>query len=139
MRRSTAAACTGYIADIGNAQEVTFTTSGGLGEAEVGGPLMNIVPRTGGNTVKGSFYTSIANDALQGSNYTQALKDAGLSVPAVLLKLWDVNGSVGGPISQNRLWYFANVRARRERQLRAGHVSPTSTPATRPRGPMCRT
>ena len=29
----------GYITDIGNAQEVTFTTSGGLGEAELGGPL----------------------------------------------------------------------------------------------------
>src|SRR6188768_1286793 len=27
-----------YIPDIGNAQEVSFTTSGGLGEAEVGGP-----------------------------------------------------------------------------------------------------
>jgi hypothetical protein len=101
----------GYITDIGNAQEVTFTTSGGLGEAELGGPLVNIVPRTGGNTVKGSFYTSVATDALQGSNYTQELKAAGLSVPAVLLKLWDVNGSVGGPIRQDRLWYFANARA----------------------------
>ena len=39
-----------YSVDIGNAQEIAFTTSGGLGEAEVGGPVMSIVPRTGGNT-----------------------------------------------------------------------------------------
>src|SRR5438128_1460789 len=38
-----------YIADVGNAQEVTFTTSGGLGETETGGLTMNIVPKTGGN------------------------------------------------------------------------------------------
>ena len=29
-----------------------MTTAGGLGEAEVGGPTINIVPRTGGNTFK---------------------------------------------------------------------------------------
>ena len=45
-----------YIPDVGNAQEIAMTTSGGLGEAEVGGPALNIVPKTGGNTVKGSFY-----------------------------------------------------------------------------------
>ena len=60
----------GYITDIGNAQEVTFTTSGGLGEAELGGPLVNIVPRTGGNTVKGSFLRAAPTMRMQGSNYT---------------------------------------------------------------------
>ena len=40
----------GYCADVGNAQEVTFTTSGGLGEAETAGLVMNLVPKTGGNT-----------------------------------------------------------------------------------------
>ena len=70
-----------YVADIGNAQEVTFTTSGGLGEVENGGAVMNIVPRTGGNSTSGSFYASGANDALQGSNYTEALKAAGLRAP----------------------------------------------------------
>src|SRR5439155_13195995 len=45
-----------YLADIANAQEVSLTTSGGLGEAEVGGPTLSIVPKTGGNATKGSFY-----------------------------------------------------------------------------------
>src|SRR6185295_14271022 len=46
----------GYNADIANAQEITFTVSAGLGEAEVSGPALSIVPKTGGNTVKGSIY-----------------------------------------------------------------------------------
>src|SRR5438067_13114343 len=47
-----------YVPDIGNAQEIATTTSGGLGEAEVGGPAFSIVPKTGGNSIKGSFYAS---------------------------------------------------------------------------------
>src|SRR6185503_13907972 len=52
--------------------------SGGLGEAEVGGPAMNIVPRSGGNTIKGQVYLSGVPQSWVGDNYTQALKDAGL-------------------------------------------------------------
>ena len=40
-----------YIPDIGNAAEISMVSSGGLGEAEVGGPTMNIVPKEGGNTI----------------------------------------------------------------------------------------
>ena len=54
-----------------------MTTSGGLGEAEVGGPTLNIVPKTGGNTVKGSVYLSGVTKGMVGSNYTDDLKAAG--------------------------------------------------------------
>jgi hypothetical protein len=47
-----------YVADISNAQEVVTTTSGGLGEAEVGGPTLSIIPKSGGNTIKGAAYVS---------------------------------------------------------------------------------
>jgi len=101
----------GYIPDIGNAQEVTFTTSGGLGEAEVGGPTMNIVPKTGGNTIKGTLYAAGVGSSLVGSNYTDELRTAGLRTPGALLKLWDINGGVGGPILKDRAWFFVNSRA----------------------------
>src|SRR5438132_8169958 len=38
-----------YVVDIGNSQGVNFSTAGGLGEAETGGPGMTVVPRQGGN------------------------------------------------------------------------------------------
>jgi len=37
---------TNYLTDTRNAQEVSFTTSGSLGEVESGGPVMNIVPKS---------------------------------------------------------------------------------------------
>ena len=46
----------GYVSDTPNAQEISMTLSGGLGEAEIGGTQMNIVPKTGGNTFSGSFF-----------------------------------------------------------------------------------
>jgi hypothetical protein len=100
----------GYVPDLGSAQEVSFTTSGGLGEAEVGGPVMNIVPRTGGNSIKGNGYAAGVSGGMVGSNYTQDLKDRGLRTPGDLLKLWDFSGSVGGPIKKDRVWYFLNAR-----------------------------
>jgi hypothetical protein len=99
-----------YIADVSNASEVTFTTSGGLGEAEVGGPAMSIVPRTGGNTFKGSGYFAGVSEGMVGSNYTDRVRTAGLSTPGQLLKLWDVNLGLGGPILRDRLWFYGTYR-----------------------------
>src|SRR4249920_1483418 len=86
-----------YVVDIGNAQEISMTTSGGLGEAEVGGPSFSIVPKSGGNSVKGSMYASNVTKGMVGDNYTDALKSAGLSTPGKLYKLWDYNLGIGGP------------------------------------------
>jgi hypothetical protein len=99
-----------YVVDIGNAQEISMTTSGGLGEAEVGGPSFSIVPKTGGNAIKGSVYASNVTKNMVGDNYTQALKDAGLTTPGKLFKLWDYNIGVGGPIKKDQVWYFAQFR-----------------------------
>ncbi|MEO8257725.1 MAG: carboxypeptidase-like regulatory domain-containing protein [Acidobacteriota bacterium] len=95
----------GYSVDTANVQEITFRTSGGLGEAETGGPLMNIVPKTGGNTFKGSSSFQFANSSLQGDNYNDAQRTQ-LSVPSRLLRLWDVDAALGGPVMKDRLWFF---------------------------------
>ena len=99
-----------YVVDIGNAQEISMTTSGGLGEAEVGGPSFSIVPKTGGNSFKGSVYQSNVTKGMVGDNYTTALQQAGLTTPGKLFKLWDTNVGVGGPIKKDRVWFFAQFR-----------------------------
>src|SRR5688572_29062422 len=93
-----------YIADVGNAREVTMITSGGLGEAEGGGPALNIVPKEGGNAVRGSFYTAGVTEGMIGSNYSDELRARGLTTPGETRKVWDFNLGVGGPIKQDRLW-----------------------------------
>ena len=106
-----------YVADISNAQEVVTTTSGGLGETEVGGPSLSIIPKSGGNTIRGAAYLSGVPKAWVNSNYTPELQAAGLTVPGKLLKQWDFTGGVGGPIMRDRIWYY--VTARDEGQYRS--------------------
>ena len=99
-----------YVADISNAQEVVTTTSGGLGEAEVGGPTLSIVPKSGGNTIAGNAYISGTGGGMIGSNYTDELKAKGLTTPGALLKQWDFTYGMGGPIIKDRLWYRFAIR-----------------------------
>jgi len=100
----------GYNADIANAQEIMFTVSAGLGEAEVSGPTLSVVPKTGGNSVRGSVFLAGVGGSMVDSNYTPELQAAGLGTPGRLLKLWDFTGGIGGPIKKDRLWYFLNLR-----------------------------
>jgi len=96
-----------YIADVGNAQEVTFVTAGGLGESETAGLVMNITPKTGGNRKTGALFMSFTGEKFNGDNTSNI---PGLSAPTPLSKVYDVNGSFGGPIKQDRVWYFINGR-----------------------------
>jgi hypothetical protein len=99
-----------YIADVGNAREVVMIASGGLGEAEVGGPQLNIVPKEGGNSLRGQFYAAAVTEGMIGSNYSDELRDRGLSTPGDTRKVWDLNLGAGGPIVRDRFWYFGSIR-----------------------------
>ncbi len=80
-----------------------------MGEAETAGLVMNIVPRAGGNTTRGSVFASGTGEALQADNLTQALKDRGLVAPTPLTEVYDISGALGGPIVLDRVWYFINA------------------------------
>jgi hypothetical protein len=103
------AGVSGYIPDMQNTAEITFTISGNLGEAETGGPSMTVVPKSGGNALSGSFFLSGLNDSMQGNNF-DADQLRVLAAPAKSLLLRDYQVSVGGPIKKDRVWYFFNHR-----------------------------
>ncbi len=105
-----------YVADVGNSAEVTFATSGGLGEAETGGLIMNVVPKTGGNRFSGSAYYSGTGESLQSNNYTPELKARGLTAATPLRQVYDANGSLGGPIAQDKVWFFVNARTQGQKR-----------------------
>jgi hypothetical protein len=109
-----------YIADVGNAQEVTFITSGGLGETETAGLTMNIVPKTGGNRVSGSLFFSGTGQKFQANNVTPELAAAGLAAATPLQKVYDLNGAFGGPVKQDKVWYYINARTQGSTRLIAG-------------------
>jgi hypothetical protein len=100
----------GYVMDTANAQELNLTLSGGLGEAEVGGTNVNIIPRTGGNSFAGQVFGSTAGEWSMGSNLDDRLRTFGIAEPPTLYKNWDLSASAGGPIVRDRLWFHGNFR-----------------------------
>jgi hypothetical protein len=101
----------GFGYPIGEASEIQVTIAGGLGETDRGGPAFNIVPKTGGNSFSGTAFVSDAGKWSQGSNLDETLKSYGLTRPAALIKNWDANFALGGPIVRDRLWFYNNVRS----------------------------
>ena len=70
---------------------------------------MNIVPKSGGNTSRGSLFASGSGEKLQSDNLTQALTDQGVTSGTPFSKVYDVSAAFGGPIVRDRVWYFANA------------------------------
>ena len=109
-----------YVADLGAAEEVIFGLSGGMGEARTGGPTLNVIPKSGGNQFRGTIFGNGAGGAMEGSNFTDAHRQAGLRTPNQLDKVWDVNANIGGPIRRDKLWFFSSVRHQGNRKTVAG-------------------
>jgi carboxypeptidase family protein len=95
-----------YVVDAGATEEVTFVGAGGLGETETGGLVVNLVPKTGGNSTHGTVFVSGTGEMLQSDNLTPALKNQGVIAASPLSKVYDLSGTIGGPIARDRLWYF---------------------------------
>jgi hypothetical protein len=98
-----------YNADVGNAQEVTTTSTGGLGESAVGGPTVSIVPRSGGNTFQGTAFVASVRSWMVGNNLTQDLIDRGLGQPGDVETLWDNNLGFGTDRQESSV-VFTNLR-----------------------------
>jgi hypothetical protein len=90
--------------------EMQVTISGGLGESETGGPVMNLIPKSGGNTFAGSAFWSGAGDWSRSENINDELRSYGITRGPALKNSWDVSGSLGGPIKRDRLWFYGTVR-----------------------------
>ena len=91
-------------------QEITYETTGAGADVSAGGVRINMIPREGGNRFSGAFFTAFAPGSWQSDNLTQHLKDQGLTVVGTIDKIYDVNFSIGGPIKQDKLWFFTSAR-----------------------------
>jgi len=86
-------------------QEVTIDTGAVSAELPTGGVRVNYIPKDGGNRLSGTFTFGLGNGAMQGNNFSPALKATGLGTPSALKRSYDYNPGVGGPILRDRLWF----------------------------------
>ena len=98
--------------DTVNVDEVNITVGGGLGESDIGGPVMNMIPRSGGNKFTGSVFLNTAGKWSTGDNLDDEQKalNPNLGSAAGVIKAYDWSASYGGPIKKDKLWFFGSYR-----------------------------
>jgi Carboxypeptidase regulatory-like domain len=111
----------------GSFEEFSFVTGADSAEVGQGGMRVNMVPRDGGNSFRGSMIMNYAGEGFGSDN----CGSAGIGLPCdrknlsgsktfnanntltnvdVIKKIWDVNPSVGGPILRNKIWFNYTFR-----------------------------
>jgi hypothetical protein len=98
--------------DSNNVDEVTVAVAGGLGESEIGGPAMNLIPKSGGNRFAGAVFFNYAGSWSSGNNIDDNLRSLAtpLNAPPTIFHSYDLNPSYGGPIKRDKLWFWGAFR-----------------------------
>ena len=102
----------GYIPNPASAQDVSLELGAGTAEAMLGGVLINFIPKDGGNKFTGFLSGNYANQSMQASNLSDEVKARGLTELSVnkVHDIWEYNGTLGGPVVTDRLWFFTAHR-----------------------------
>ena len=100
----------GQIPDMGSASEVTLDHTSVSADLPTGGVRINFIPRDGGNTFSNATFFTFSHGDLQGNNFTDELRAAGLRAPNQIKRNWDLNQSFGGRIRRDSIWYWMSLR-----------------------------
>jgi Carboxypeptidase regulatory-like domain len=92
-------------------EEMVLNTSGMSAETNSDGPVMNIVPKEGGNVFKVIASGLYTNDKLESNNLDDGLKARGINESNRTNKIFDNAISVGGPFKKDRIWFFGAARS----------------------------
>jgi outer membrane receptor protein involved in Fe transport len=121
-----AAGLSGITYGVDAIEQFQVITSGG--QAELGralGGYVNIVTKSGTNRLRGAVYDYVRDDRLNAAN---AL--TGTTLP---MSLDQLGASLGGPISTDRMFYFANLERKRLDQTGLTTIAPTAVAAVNAR------
>ena len=92
-------------------EEMALQTSGISAEVNADGPVMNVIPKEGGNTFKFTLSGLYTDHHLESNNLTGALRDRGVTAVNKTVKIFDEAASLGGPIKKDKLWFFGALRS----------------------------
>ena len=120
-RGSTGGQAVTFYMNEGSVQEVSVRTDGGDAEAQDSGVWMNAIPKEGGNTFNWNLTALYANENLSNDNLSQAYINQGLTAVNGLRRTWDFNPNGGGPLMEDKLWFYVAYRNNEIQKYVADH------------------
>ncbi|MGE3512411.1 MAG: carboxypeptidase regulatory-like domain-containing protein [Vicinamibacterales bacterium] len=97
----------------GSVEELNMGLGAHVAEMETGGVRVNIIPKSGSNRYSGTLLGSFTNDKLQSTNLDDNLRSRGLTAVDRVNYISDINPAFGGPLLQDKLWFYLGVRDNR--------------------------
>lgn len=93
-------------------EQVEYQTSARTAEfSPAEGGYIQVLTRSGGNRFLGELRLFHTSNALTKSLWSNSeLAEKGLTAPADPASRWEVSLNLGGPIMEDRAWYFSNLR-----------------------------
>lgn len=101
-----------YLNDAGS-QEMVYQTGGGAADSTAGGVRINLIPKEGGNSVRGSLFVGLERSGAfpgQSDNLSEFLAANGVKTLDKIGLYRDVDATLGGPIKKDKVWFFASGR-----------------------------
>ena len=108
-------------------EEVVVQTRALPAEIGAGGVNVNLVSKNGSNTLRGELFSTYTGSALQSGNVSADQIARGLIAPSSTKTFYDLNGSLGGKIITDKLWFFASGRQFRIDRYEANTFNPDKT------------
>ncbi|OFW29212.1 MAG: hypothetical protein A3H97_07350 [Acidobacteria bacterium RIFCSPLOWO2_02_FULL_65_29] len=91
-------------------EEMSYSTSGLGADVQSSGVRLNMIPKDGSNTLKGSVFISHTPGSWQSNNFTDEIRATGLRAPNRVERIFDQNFGLGGPLMRDRLWFYGTFR-----------------------------
>jgi hypothetical protein len=111
-------------------EEIQIQTGGSDASVQSGGVSINLVTKSGGNTLRGSGRTFIVDHAMQSSNITDELRQQNAGSGNPIKNIRDYGAELGGPIVRNKAWFWGAYGAQDIRVGVIGFVKPGGDPNT---------
>jgi hypothetical protein len=90
-------------------EEIQVQTGGSDASVQSSGVSVNLVTRSGGNTLRGSGRFYVVDNDMQGDNITPELQAQGAGFGNPIKNIKDYGFEFGGPIVRNKAWYWGSA------------------------------
>ena len=102
--------------DIGAVDEMIVNAAGNDPEIPTPGMAFQAIIKSGGNQFHGDGLYAFQRRRLQGNNIDDRLRQLGVARGNPMDQYYDLNGSLGGRVVRDRLWFFTSGRRKEYRQ-----------------------
>jgi len=110
----------GYLFNTQTVEESVVETGGANADSDSPNVSINMVPKEGGNGFRFNISGLFTNENFQSSNLTDEIKARGINDVPKLNRMYDAGFTVGGPIRQDKVWFFGAIRRWGTRNQAAG-------------------